>query len=205
MSGIEIPTVKGDLRRQAILKAAIEVFQHSGYSNASLSEIVRRSGGSKRSLYDYFGNKEALFSAVVEDRCAEILDTFSALTLTDKPVKQTLNTIGFKFAQAVLQPERVALFRIIVGEMPRFPTLGQRFYQAGPLAAKALLAPYLQRTFCIDQQQADVAAMQFLEMVKAPLHTALLLETAQSPSSAKVRKNVEQAVEIFLGGIGTLA
>lgn len=201
---VKAPTNKGDLRRLAILEAATQVFHESGFNNASLNKIIELSGGSKRSLYDYFGDKEALFSAVVEDKCAEILDNFSAVTLSDKPARQTLNELGFKFARAVIHPERVALFRIVISEMPRFPNLGKRFYEVGPAAAQKILSPYLQKTFSISSEQADCAAMQFLEMVKSPLHMAVLLKSHDNPTDDEIRVHVKSAVDIFLGGINAL-
>lgn len=202
---VEGSTNKGELRRLAILKAATQVFHESGFNNASLNKIIELSGGSKRSLYDYFGGKEALFSAVVEDKCVQILESFSsAVTLSDKPARHTLNELGFNYAHAVMHPDRVALFRIVISEMPRFPNLAKRFYEVGPAAVQKILSPYLQKVFAISSAQADCAAMQFLEMVKSPLHMAVLLKSHENPTDSEIEVHVKSAVDIFLGGINAL-
>ena len=53
-----------DLRRQGkvrqIVDAAREVFLEYGFSAASMDEIVRRAGVSKRTLYSYYAGKDEI-------------------------------------------------------------------------------------------------------------------------------------------------
>jgi AcrR family transcriptional regulator len=55
--------VKTAARREAILAAAKQVFQDMGYDRASMDEVAARFGGSKATVYRYFGSKEALFKS----------------------------------------------------------------------------------------------------------------------------------------------
>lgn len=52
--------------RQRILKAATAEFARHGLGGARVDRIAARAGANKRMLYYYFGNKEALFRAVLE-------------------------------------------------------------------------------------------------------------------------------------------
>ncbi len=52
---------KTESKRQAILKAAADVFRDVGFERASMEEIRARIGGSKATLYNYFPSKEKLF------------------------------------------------------------------------------------------------------------------------------------------------
>lgn len=56
-----------DASRQRILAAATEVFAEQGLDGARVDEIADRSGINKRMLYHYFGNKDELFGAVLEE------------------------------------------------------------------------------------------------------------------------------------------
>lgn len=56
-----------DASRQRILAAATEVFSEQGLDGARVDEIADRSGINKRMLYHYFGNKDELFGAVLEE------------------------------------------------------------------------------------------------------------------------------------------
>jgi TetR/AcrR family transcriptional regulator len=52
--------------REKILTAAIREFADKGLDGARVDEIAHRSGVNKNMLYHYFGNKEQLFTAVLE-------------------------------------------------------------------------------------------------------------------------------------------
>jgi AcrR family transcriptional regulator len=57
--------------RGRILAAALAEFSAKGFAGARVDAIARRAKGNKRMLYHYFGNKEALFSAVLRHKMAE--------------------------------------------------------------------------------------------------------------------------------------
>ncbi len=52
--------------RDEILRAALRLFAHNGYTGASVQQIVDEARASKPSLYYYFGGKAGLFRALVE-------------------------------------------------------------------------------------------------------------------------------------------
>ncbi len=58
--------------RRSILAAATREFSEQGFGGASVNKIAERAGTSKRMLYHYYGNKEALFLAVLEATYADI-------------------------------------------------------------------------------------------------------------------------------------
>src|SRR5579859_5911224 len=58
-------------RRETILRAAAEVFAEAGYSAAKVSDVAARVGVSEPVVFQNFGSKAALFSAVVERAAAE--------------------------------------------------------------------------------------------------------------------------------------
>lgn len=53
--------------RADVLAVATEVFADSGYSGARIDEIARRTRTTKRMIYYYFGGKEQLYLAVLEE------------------------------------------------------------------------------------------------------------------------------------------
>src|SRR5262245_9820120 len=59
--------VRTEERRQAIMKAAREVFRDQGFERASMDAICERAGGSKATLYSYFPSKEDLFIACLRE------------------------------------------------------------------------------------------------------------------------------------------
>ncbi len=60
--------------RERILAAATAEFAEFGVSGARVDRIAAEAKANKRAIYDYFGDKDALFGAVLEDQmthCAE--------------------------------------------------------------------------------------------------------------------------------------
>ena len=47
-------------KRSAILTAARDLFLADGFDRSSVDAVAARAGVSKRTVYDYFGDKEAL-------------------------------------------------------------------------------------------------------------------------------------------------
>src|ERR671937_387165 len=58
--------------RGRILEAAMTEFAHHGLGGARVDRIAERAGANKRMLYYYYGSKEALFLAVLEQSYAQI-------------------------------------------------------------------------------------------------------------------------------------
>lgn len=69
--------------RRNILDVATREFAEKGYSGARVDEIAAKTDTSKRMIYYYFGDKEGLFVAVLEDAYAGI-----------RRIEQTLNLEG---------------------------------------------------------------------------------------------------------------
>lgn len=77
-------TAKGQRRSHRILETATRFFLEKGYESTSLNEIIRASGGSMTTAYQYFGNKEGLFWAVIESVVYEIKDRYSGFQIPDR-------------------------------------------------------------------------------------------------------------------------
>jgi AcrR family transcriptional regulator len=70
-----------DRTRQRILGAALEEFSRYGLGGARVDRIAERARANKRMLYYYFGDKDGLFLAALEDRYAHIRSAERSLQL----------------------------------------------------------------------------------------------------------------------------
>ena len=70
-----------DASQQRILAAATEVFAAQGLDGARVDDIAERAGINKRMLYHYFGNKDDLFGAVLDQLYETICRNSAALDL----------------------------------------------------------------------------------------------------------------------------
>ena len=72
-----------DRTRADLLRVATEVFAQDGYSGARVDEIAERTRTTKRMIYYYFGGKEQLYLAVLEQAYATIRAAESNLVVGD--------------------------------------------------------------------------------------------------------------------------
>jgi AcrR family transcriptional regulator len=125
-------------KRAAIESAALALFLRGGFARTSVDAVARDAGVSKRTVYDYYGDKRSLFLDVVapaqaghEARFRDLLD--ETLPADTPDLEAALRTFGCAFASGVAQsPERSAMVRLIVAEAGHFPDLLARWREAGP-------------------------------------------------------------------------
>ncbi|MFF8452388.1 TetR/AcrR family transcriptional regulator [Streptomyces leeuwenhoekii] len=74
--GIEKTVREGSAeKRKAILAAARDLFVHEGVDRVSMDAVAARAAVSKRTVYDYFGDKRRLFLAILSDVSESLLAT----------------------------------------------------------------------------------------------------------------------------------
>ena len=192
------------IRRDTILQAGVEVFLEYGYVSASVDEIVRRAGGSKRTVYKYFGNKEELFAAIIASLAVQMLSPLSSAIDSDSNLQQTLEKLGKAYLDVLLREDSLAIFRTVVSEGVRFPELAKTFFLNGPNAAVTRLSGYLDQQVKNGSLKLDdthAAARQYFGMIRSDLHmrAALGLEL---PSDLEINKELKKAVSMFLHEYG---
>jgi len=102
-------------KRAAILAGAVEVFRLEGFESASMDRIAEVSRVSKRTIYNHFGSKDALFQAVIE----RLLDVVMARKQIEWNPDETLESQLRKFAHAKTSmlddPQWLALVKVVLG------------------------------------------------------------------------------------------
>jgi len=115
---------RGQLRVEALLAAAAEVFASKGFDAATMTEIAAQSESSIGSLYQFFRTKEAVAEAVVRDQVEALWLRLGGLAER----APTLATPELAHALAVCLVE----FR---ADHPSFATLVERPGPPSPLVA----------------------------------------------------------------------
>jgi len=67
-------TSRGEATKARILEAALNEFAEFGFAGARVDRIAAAAGCNKNLIYVHFGNKEALFTAVIEHNTARIIE-----------------------------------------------------------------------------------------------------------------------------------
>ena len=96
--------------RENILRAAIAVFAEHGFSGARVEKISTAAGSVDRMIYYYFGNKEGLFVAALEEIYRRFNAAEAGLALNeDEPVESLRAVIGFALDYYRKHPEFINL------------------------------------------------------------------------------------------------
>jgi len=79
--------------KAAILQAALEEFSQHGHSGARVDRIARHAGVSKPLIYDYFGDKDAIYAAALREAYVQIREAEAELDLDALPVEEAIRTL----------------------------------------------------------------------------------------------------------------
>jgi AcrR family transcriptional regulator len=198
------PRPRGQTRRAQILDAATEVFVESGYGAATIDLVASRAGASKATIYGFFGGKEGLFTAIIEERAERILAALPHVGIDHVDVRTTLTEIGRRYMRVAMSPDAIGLYRLILAEGVRFPELARTFYRIGPERVSERVASLLRawrRHRLITVDDAYLAAVQFLDAVRGELHLRAVAGVPPDNLADAIERNVHHAVHIFWNGI----
>jgi TetR/AcrR family transcriptional regulator, mexJK operon transcriptional repressor len=190
-------------RRRAFLEAATAVFLKKGYANATLDDIIARSGGSRQTLYSLFGGKQGLFEALIGKLGAEIFAPFRAAGLLDRPPDEVLVEVGIRYLETLTTPDALGVYRLIVAEGVLMRELAERYWEMGPAHTRALLAGYFEqqtRRGTLRLQDPEQAADQFWGMVLGYFQQQCVLGLREAPGPEEIEAYVRSAVAWFLDG-----
>ncbi|MFD3996210.1 TetR/AcrR family transcriptional regulator [Streptomyces sp. NPDC058583] len=198
------PADAASRKRQAIIDAALAEFLAEGYSAASMDAITRGSGVSKATIYKHFGSKERLFLAVIggvlPKTYADLEPSHS--TLAEAPdLRAALVRLTTDWARILLRPDIMSLRRLVIGEIDRFPQLGQLWYRVsydmnnGPLVEAFT---ELDARGTLDVPDPALAVQQ---LVSATVGVPQLVRTFSPDaeiSDAELTRVIASGVDLFL-------
>lgn len=96
--------------RERILDAATRHFGEVGFDGARVDVIARTAGINKQLIYHYFGNKNALFTKVMECAYQQFREQESALELSNIPADNAiLALVDFTWQYYLAHPEFIRL------------------------------------------------------------------------------------------------
>lgn len=99
--------------RRNILAVARAEFVENGLSGARVDEIAAKTSTSKRMIYYYFGDKEGLYRAVLEEMYGRIRTFERSLDLAALPPREAITTLaGFTFDYHADNPDFVRLVMV---------------------------------------------------------------------------------------------
>ena len=195
-------------KRESIIEAATELFAEMGYERASMSELVKRLGGSKATIYGYFSSKEALFEAVVRVSSTGHLSAgMQELSVSSVESGQTLESTLLRFAERMLMvtlnDERaLAVYRMVIAESGH-SDVGRLFLESGPRQSMDALARFMAAAMesgTLRKGDPEVIALQFTALVTAEVQQRLYQREPPRLAIKQIRRMARCAVDTFIAG-----
>jgi AcrR family transcriptional regulator len=188
-------------KAESILAGAKRAFLAAGFGAVSMDTIAREAGVSKATVYAHFAGKEELFGAVIGRECERYFARFSEGELDPGDVRASLTVLGRRFLELLLSPDAIALYRIILGEVTRFPGLGEVFWRAGPERQRLQIEAFLKSATeagTLSLADTRLAAEQFVSLVRGDIQLRHLLRLETDADRQGIDAAVEGVVATFL-------
>ncbi|MFI0813681.1 TetR/AcrR family transcriptional regulator [Streptomyces echinatus] len=191
-------------KRTAILSAARELFLADGFDRTSVDAIAARAAVSKRTVYDYFGDKQTLLKAVVDAVGESLITTIRRTlddTLTDRTeaagLEDALVSFSMRIATDMLDSaEYATLRRLVRAEYSHLPHRDYNSMADTPDEALAERFAAFASAGLLDVPDPRLAADQFIALT---FGVALdRLGSANAAEDARVRPLVVEGVRTFL-------
>lgn len=112
-----------DLKRSAIVDAALKEFQAKGFQATSMDAIAAAAGVSKRTVYNHFPSKEDLFRAISTAACRRAMHVSDARYCREAPVAEQLAAIAERKLEILISDEFMRMARVTLIEHLRSPEL----------------------------------------------------------------------------------
>ncbi len=187
-------------KRQQIIEAASHAFLEKGYQHASMESIAHQAGVAKQTLYNHFGNKDALFVAVVESLCQCGHETMRQEDIRSDEVEAALQQYAQRKLADLISASNTALYRMMIAEAMRFPRLGELFFNIGMEEDRLVLVSFLQR----QQQNGNLkvddpeqAALFFQGALNAYFRPRYIM-TGKKADPDSIQKHIQYCIDKFL-------
>ncbi len=192
-------------KQQGILAAAREVFTNEGYMGASMDAVAAQAGASKRTVYQYFSDKEELFAAAVLDTVDRGYEFFKprilALTETDD-IETAIRDHARATIIGLTDPELLRMRRLVIAEAERFPAIGREYYERSWVRTLALFADALRtltRRGLLAVTDPDRAAYTFTWLVVSiPANKVAFLGDSAIDTPQELIAQADEAARVFL-------
>lgn len=198
---------KTEVKRQAIVDMAAEVFREKGFDRASMSDIRQRVGGSNATLYNYFPSKESLFFEVMyQANQAEFAAAHDALDHETDDIAEALQNFGEALLTLLYSPDVMAVRRLVTASFGNCH-LGQTCFELGPKRSMAEISEFLlaaMKKGKLRDCDPNVAALHLRGLLESELLDNFIFQIETNIRPEDIRRYTQRAVAVFMAAYGPL-
>lgn len=185
-------------RKVRVMNVATDMFVNRGYAATTLLDIAKKAGVATRTLYQHFGDKEAIFREVIFARDTAIVDPPVAEP-GDTLVSALQKAARYSFDVA-LRTRSIELMRLMIAESARFPDLMSKVANATFSRFKANIADVfrqLAENGVIPDGDHEQSAELLVDLLLGNRTVMIYFGWLSSPPT---EKDIELKVDLFING-----
>ncbi|MBB4145507.1 TetR/AcrR family transcriptional regulator [Rhizobium rhizoryzae] len=194
-------TPKQIARRERIEEAAYAVLKEAGYKAASMLAIAQRASVSNETLYNWYGNKQALFRSLIEANAKEARELLECALQTGSDPLQTLAALGPILLSLVTSEKAVVLNRAAAGDISDTNTLGPAIAQFGRDTIAPLVCDLLKaagRSGLIICDDPTSSADIYFRLLIGDLQVRRVIGALDELPPTEIEQRAREAMALFL-------
>lgn len=187
-------------KRQRYIEVATELFLERGFEGTGLDQLIERCGGSKLTIYSYFGDKKGLLKAVVMDLTEQLQQELIFEINESNDIRSQLMIFANRYIKSIYTPELLKLIRLVMTQTKNEPELVDFFLERGPFHSQNILHTFITEQHNLGRLTIDnkfLACDQLLGALKGNRYFEALF-TDRLISEQEMTRYAEHAIDAFL-------
>ena len=186
-------------KRASILRAARPIMLRDGLGGTTLDRVSAEGGIAKMTLYRHFPSKEALFEGVVTAMCEDLREDLENAQSAeiDEPDENRLADELRAFTSALIEPDVLALYRLIVADGWRFPGLVRIFDRSGMRVIRQRIAALVE-TAGVPADKSMQVAGDVVSLALGDAYQRAVLGVVEEGDGEAFARQIEAAVKYGL-------
>lgn len=192
-------TVDDTLRREHIIDCADHLFRNHGFMGTTTSMIAAEAMISKRSLYEFFTNKQDIYIAVIEKNRQWIVD-LPRPDDEDLPLMDALIRIFRLDLDADADRDREQFLRLLLNDSVELPDISEYLYDNGIISAREQLSQWLLHEAAQGKLEID-DSIACAGMLMSIVFGALVPRRRNEDITLR-KQHIRTSLAIFIKGVG---
>lgn len=202
-----LKTQKSKDRYKLMISVGSDMFLKNGFENTSLCDIISKSGGSLSTIYKYFGSKEGLFKAIIDDGVKNIYEQINKKVSLDN--SDDLENFLYKFSEEYLRvtlKDTTFLFKkLIMSEyLKKNSQICEIYYKNAVEATCNILVKFFEKPTIkskFKNQNLELLAFRFVIILTEPFTTKRFIFNKKTYFTKLQKKEwIEECINFFLNG-----
>jgi len=182
-------------KKEAIRRAALELFQGHGISRVSLADIAGKADVSPVSIYNHFGSKQGLIRDVVKWYLDRTVERYKAILDDHRPFMQKIEAIIFD-KQNIMRSYSAEFIQAIISQDPEIKSYFETVYQEMVASVAALLEQGKREGMINPELSTETVLLYFDVLTKG-----ITANSAIFNNPVHNQKILEQFSQIYLYGL----